>query len=517
MSVYAFIDVSQKQEFIYRQNQLKNNLLNSYTIKKLTEDMGQHQADTELGPSLNDYLARTEAEFVYSGGGNSIVRFPNREQATQFVNNYSLDVLKTYPELELYISTVDDAEFAADDVEREKKIRKSLIEKADRMKDRRKAKFRRWSYGIEQIDETGRAECEATKQEAHWQEAKAYLYSKWGKLIEQSCFETTDELQKYRTDEQSKSYIGVIAIDGNQMGKMVERTKTFKELGELSSAIEELYFQAVREALRAIPYEEKRSRFVTPVVMSGDDICLIVRAESAVQLAANIVDQIQTISERMKQTNPLLNEVIPAPYLTACAGVAIVKVTYPFYDAVKAAERLCLQAKEQIYKVEEGTSSEEEPASFIDWEIIHGQAQADRYDRFVKHRNEREIFHIRPLRIDQMGAFQNGVYGYYPMIALAKAINEDSEISSSLMEDLKKLTYKGKEEYENYFHTSQTEGPKRLMKLVSRCFEGRSRKDVPIIESEENRSTTYLLNDLLIVLPFLGEKEVHKNDQLADG
>ncbi|WP_019537483.1 Cas10/Cmr2 second palm domain-containing protein [Paenibacillus ginsengihumi] len=529
MAVYAYIDISQKQEFIYRHNKLKVNLLNSYIIKKLTEDMGQQKFEAGPTLSLNKFLAEWDVHFVYSGGGNSIIRFPDKELAMKFVNEYSLEVLKVYPEVELYISTVDDAEYDAEDADRDQKIRLSLLKKADQLKDRRKARFRRWSYGIEKIDETGKPvrlrsneelngepdragavnPIERVDQEA----AKAYLYRKWEQLTKQSSFETTDELQEYRKDEQSKSYIGVIAIDGNQMGEMVRNTKTFEELGEFSSAIENIYFQAVQEALRSYPPEEKAKRFVTPVVMSGDDLCLIVRGESAVQIAANIVKQIQEISKQMKHTSPLLSRVMTAPYLTACAGVAIVKVTYPFYDAIKAAERLCHQAKEQIHKALKEVSEEgQAAASFIDWEIIHGQAQAEPYDRYVKHRNEREVFHIKPLRIDQEQAFQDGTYGFFPMIALAKQIESDPDISSSLLEEVKKLSYKGRETYESYFHMKQD--AKRLTELVSRFFEGRSDKDFPIMQSEEDQSITYLLNDLLGVLPFLGEKveEVPNHD-----
>ncbi len=50
MSAYVYIDVSQKQEFIYKTSKLKQNLYNSFIIKAVTERL------TEEGKSLDDEI-----------------------------------------------------------------------------------------------------------------------------------------------------------------------------------------------------------------------------------------------------------------------------------------------------------------------------------------------------------------------------------------------------------------------------------------------------------------------------
>ncbi|WP_054950079.1 hypothetical protein [Numidum massiliense] len=142
MATYAFIDVSQKQEFIYKHNKLRDNLYNSFIIKCVTEELPE---PPEKLISLSRHLTRhfsEQVEFVYSGGGNSIVRFATKEQAEHFVRTYSGRVLRDYPDLELYISLVDDDEdevvsvCGGIDGIKEKKIRELLHEKADKLKDK---------------------------------------------------------------------------------------------------------------------------------------------------------------------------------------------------------------------------------------------------------------------------------------------------------------------------------------------------------------------------------------------
>ncbi len=517
MATYAYIDVSQKQEFIYKNNKLIDNLHNSFIIKSITEDI----AGVDLGGtsvSLSGYLEenyKAENKFVCSGGGNSIVRFNTLEQGHKFVKGYSCEVLKAYPDLELYISLVDEAEFAGDE-EKEKHIREQLHEKADELKDRRQARFRRWTYGVEKIDETGQAE--RSKDEAARDDklSKYYLQQRFEQKLSGTQIKITSELQHYKKDDEGKSYIGVIVIDGNKMGEMVRRTSTFRQLDEFSKEIENIYETAVINALKDYDQslcnnkqDEKRpSLCLTPVLMAGDDICLVTEAEHGIEIAAGILRNIKIISERKKQTISSLNKFIPEDYLTGCAGVSIVKYNYPFFEAVKAAEALCHRAKESLYRVkskDDGTAV----ASFIDWEILQGQvAAAAPYENFVKHRQDREVFHIKPLRIDQEAAvMESGIYSYNAFIELVKKIRRE-EVSSSLLEDLKKNLYSGWEQYQLFFDMRQ--GSEKLVKIVQEVFGGSSacNRAAWVVKESLGTSYTYILNDVLEVLPFINCQEV---------
>ncbi|WP_054950078.1 Cas10/Cmr2 second palm domain-containing protein [Numidum massiliense] len=369
---------------------------------------------------------------------------------------------------------------------------------------------------MEQIDETGQAERCDVKQDRDYDLSKKYLFRSLKKKLESNNeantpsapIEITDELQDYQKGEDGKSYIGVIAIDGNKMGEMVSKITTFKELKRFSEAIDNLYSQAVSNALlthAASVYsadtEGKLQKIlVTPIVMAGDDICLIVEAEHAIELAKTIVENIKKLSLEKNRDREVLHELMDRDQqgegLTACAGVAIVKYNYPFFEAVRTAEALCHRAKESMHKVRtEGSKAAN--ASFIDWEIVQGQVDSDHtYEDYVRHGQYEERFHLKPLRIDQEEAAQDGVYSYGAFIRLVQKINEgqkedkvgqkEKAISSSILEKIKRVIYSGWEQYELFFETNQTEGCERIVQIVQETFgEANSEYAALVAENEQ--------------------------------
>lgn len=526
MGIYTFIDVSQKQEFIYKHNLLKDNLFNSYIIKAVTEEdryqAASLMADKRLPVTLSDYLNeqfKDQFTFVYSGGGNSILRFDSVHVASVFIKGYSCEVLRAYPDLELYISMVDESEITDDDSHKEMAIRKLLHERADRLKDKRRIVFRRWTYGVEEISQTGKPEPAMNEEIKNYKLARKSLSGRLEAKLQGSSVEITTELQNYmQASDRGKSYIGIIAIDGNKMGEMVSRIVNFEQLRVFSDTIEEIYLDALSGALMTYAAQatledgEKEAPFyVTPIVLAGDDICLIVRGEYAIKVAAQIVDNIQSISTMPEWRAKMAPTLADEPYLSACAGVTIAKVTYPFYEAVKTAEGLCNRAKESMYKVNKNQDVAE-TASFIDWHIIQGQVMSEsQYENFVRHNQYKEHFHIRPLRMDQNKALENGIYSYESFRRLLEGIRS-KHISSSVLEKFKKVLYGGWTQYKLFFEMSQIEDFRELEMLVTEVFSQESSvKYAAIVASEGTNSTsyTYVLNDVIEALPFMiGEGEL---------
>ncbi len=518
MATYAYIDVSQKQEFIYKHNKLRDNLTNSFIIKSVTEKI-EGMDLSKVGVSLSGYLNEkypAQSEFVYSGGGNSIVCFDTWDQGKSFVQGYSTEVLKAYPDLELYISLVDDTEVGGHGAEQEKKIRELLFEKADQLKDKRRSRFRRWTYGVEKIDETGQAVMSNHKGQNN-KLPKQYLQQRFTQRLSDTQIKITDELQDYKKGEEGKSYIGILVIDGNKMGEMARQISTFQQLNLFSKVVEDVYETAMVNALKSYEkllckdQEEAKlpSFYITPVLLAGDDLCLITEAEHAIEIAASILENIKDVSKQKGQLIPFLNEV-SVDYLTACSGVAIIKYTYPFFEGVKAAENLCYRAKEMLYKVQDKDTPLN--ASFIDWEILQGQVSTDKaYEDYVIHRRDQEVFHIKPLCIDQEQAVTAaGVYSYKSFINLVQKIRQDKDISNSLLEDLKKNLYSGWEQYQLFFDMRQ--GSRKLDEIVGNIFRDNSINCAARVGKEGTvTSYTYILNDVLDVLPFINYQEVQNN------
>lgn len=508
-----FIDVSQKQSFVFKHNRLRDILKQSFIVKCITEEVN------DPGPvsiSLSEHLKKHFPErhqFEYSGGGNSIIRFQDGERAKTFIRGYSSVVLEAYPDLELYLSLVDEADpqdagRISEGRMREADIRTLLHEKADKWKDGRQSRFRRWSYGVEQIDEAGQPrKADMKKAETADRSSKDYLHERMKAQLQDTTVRLTEKLQDYKKEDSGKSYIGVIVIDGNQMGDMVKRLPSFADVRNFSRFVESIYFQAVVETLRQLPPVEI---CITPVVMAGDDICMIAEAEHAVTAAADIVQRIQTLSRERMQDIAGMQDILPKNGLTVCAGVAIARYSYPFFEMVDHAERLCRHAKSSVYHIpdEEGRAA---GASFIDWEVIQEQVRASQpYANYVRHRNDWEAFHIKPLRIDQSEPLQHGLYSYSGVIRLIGHIR-DRRISHSFLEKVKKHMYSGREQYELLFETTQTEHSAALSDIVRELYGNHCEKcDHTIVTTSyaENRTYTYVLNDVLDALPFIGSKGV---------
>ena len=536
---YVYIDVSRKQDFIYKENELKSSLFRSFIIKSLTEDLSRDKDLMNFKPqsytTLNQFLAKWEHRFEFSGGGNSIIYFPNEDDARSFGYKYTIEVLRAFPDLELYVSFVEKTKDIPDKV-----IMNLLHEKADQLKDQRVNQFRRWSYGIEKIDATGmpirKLSDEAKKaqqsDEKNVQQTLMAQLKRQSKVGEKVFFTVTNELQNYRKNQNDtdlgKSYIGIINIDGNQMGQIVEQIESFWEMQEFGQWIEKIYFHAVSEALKEIGNSEL---LVTPVVMAGDDLCLITNAEYALELAYQIVQNIMTFSDLSKQEEleerfrfSLLPSVankmksLGIHYLSACAGVAITRITYPFYESVKAAEGLCKQAKEALYKVNEKGKNGTLP-SMMDWQIVLGQIDpAERYEKMVKRTGIHEQFHIKPLRITRPNneeekdtELKNTITDYSSFYNLLQCLIRglhSGEISHTVLEKVRRAAYNGPEAYRRLFITDQTGQFEWIMKHVRKHYPDRNLDTyAPILEVEESqgKKITYILHDVLEILPYMRE------------
>lgn len=521
MTAYVFIDVSRKQEYIFRQNQLRLNLYHSMVIKLLTEDVPDFPHMEYSGMTLRKFLKEKftwQYEFVYSGGGNSIIRWHDKDTAEKFITLYTTQVLKEYPELELYISMVRDLDIPVKaDENRDILIWNTLIERSDRLKDKRRARFKRWSYGIEEIGETGLPEYDEDREDSDYLQDRIRLVKKYLASEFESdnyLLRYTDELQDYRQDNEGDSYIGVIAVDGNRMGELFSRITSFKDRSKFSRTIEELYRKAMVSGLykTAVQLGLKKPMLFTPIIMAGDDACLIVPAQTAVQSAANIVQTITELSREPEFQDVLFQNMDhaiadPSHQLHACVGVAIAKFNYPFFELVRRAEAKCRDAKEKIYQLPH-TAEVTANASFLDWGIVQGQTESTEEP-------ERNRFgdklRIRPLRLGgNLPAEEGGIYSYQAFLDLAirlrtavESEKANERISKSFLTELKRAFHAGWEVYQSLFDMKQTDDGTIICNLVREMYPASER--ATILETcPDNRGTrTFLLNDVLQMLRFI--------------
>ncbi len=142
-------------------------------------------------------------------------------------------------------------------------------------------------------------------------------------------------------------WIAIIHADGNGLGKVVQKVgRNLEEYRDFSQKLDECTKNAAREAFRATTYTGEKIVPIRPVVLGGDDLTLICRADIAIPYAETFMREFERQTElhlgAMLERHQVFNG---ENKLTCCAGIAYVKSSYPFYYGYELAVALCDQAK----------------------------------------------------------------------------------------------------------------------------------------------------------------------------
>jgi hypothetical protein len=125
-----------------------------------------------------------------------------------------------------------------------------------------------------------------------------------------------------------------------------------------SEAVSEATVSAVRKAVDTVlrPAKEERAAHLPliparPVVLGGDDVTFIVRADLSFEFARVFLEEFEAESKKRLASD--LPDVTGLPtHLSACAGISIVKSAYPFVQAYELSESLCRFAKNALPRSE---------------------------------------------------------------------------------------------------------------------------------------------------------------------
>lgn len=594
-TTFVYIDASKKQEFIYDTKKTKENIERSLVIRLITEWISENEAKEienikdehkRKVITLKKEAEKNGAELIFSGGGNSIIKFKKKVAAECFIKSYSLLVLQRHPDLELYMSAVnvgkfidDKKEIKMDDLKLEPLIHKELEDKLNEIKDNRKSRLRKLSYGIEKIKSDSDYTTEKADENKDYVKTMKTHFAKhiatalvesdkelsnnnWieekGKKIKEIEERITFEFDEYKKSERAedKNYMGIVAIDGNKMGEMVRNLKNFY-LGELETdkidkedfkklsennyfkslklfgeQINDVYANAIRKAIRQENrkedepyYKELKNCKITPIVVAGDDITIVVKATLAIKLASQILENIEDeivnidtedINNDKYSVVKELMKLLELEKLTAGAGIAIVKPGYPFFEAITVAEKIQKKSKEAIYKFSE--NDENTNHSFLNWEVIQGgKIETIDYSKYADKGSKIKEYHVKPLYIIGREPKANKLQSKNGNRFIIKP-KEDSSINIYTFEgfeflvdklnemkwdceSIKKAMYGADGRYEMIFEMSKEDRIKKIDEVLKiNEATGIEIKNGKLIE--KNRET-YLLNDFIDIRDFL--------------
>jgi hypothetical protein len=135
------------------------------------------------------------------------------------------------------------------------------------------------------------------------------------------------------------AWLAVVHIDGNNLGKLIQARfsgdNAEKDYHDFSEQLSKCTVNACKEAWQVLEPYNPRDRYpARPLVLGGDDLTLVIRADLALAFVDAYLLAFEGECARELQFK-----------LTAAAGVALVKDSFPFFQAHRLAEALCARAK----------------------------------------------------------------------------------------------------------------------------------------------------------------------------
>lgn len=159
--------------------------------------------------------------------------------------------------------------------------------------------------------------------------------------------------------------VGLVHADGNGLGEILRVLSDAAETvpthyvtlyQTFSAGLDEATQQASREATAEVlaPHKIKDVFPARPLVLGGDDLTILVRADLALAFTERFIQAFEqatrtmlgTLREAMKAagaSDEIINKL--PEHLTACAGICFLKANQPFARGYQLAESLCERAK----------------------------------------------------------------------------------------------------------------------------------------------------------------------------
>lgn len=397
--VITIFDALGIQGYLFGSNRLADNIGASFLVNRaLTTwpiEAAAELEEVKVNPRKGEALvtpgmldgATYQLELIYSAGGNAVFLVSDLETAKRLATAYSRKLLEKAPGLEVacYNHEVSSESFVLG-----QELLRAMQGLAE-AKENRIVGGALLGLGVTQMCASGTEEPAVFFDPAK----KRFLGpAAWAKFL--NCRHAKDHLRGFLREEippgydlpdeldylgrsrGEKSYIGVVHLDGNGIGKELQSILSDTDSGsnqahlmrirEFSDDVGKAGKRAIRAAvsmcIRNLEMEEGEVASslslatdpnngnlflpIRPLVYGGDDITFVCDGRIALDLAVTCLKSFSEDGSRY-----------------ACAGVALVKSHYPFSRAYALAEELCRNAKKELQRRNmEGAA--------LDWQIFSG-------------------------------------------------------------------------------------------------------------------------------------------------
>lgn len=481
------LEVSQKQNYIFSSNELKENAKRSAIINYVTSSLFFNDVAGDL---YNE-----DENYVYSGGGHTILQFENKECAHRFAAKVTEAAIRRYEGLEIFVRQME-----YNEKQQPGENLKNLSKELEKKKSMRASSFRQTAFGFEQLDEITYKPVLSKDDQTNTK----YMDLEYGLKAEEE-WEYPVQFEKIVFDAEiaegiDDNFLSVIHIDGNSMGSRVDeiyQKETMnwqaccESLRNFSHCIQQDFEESFSEMVKEIMNQGHKSAVlpVRPVILAGDDVCFVTAGSIGLECARIFLEKLSSKTNKEDGKN-----------YSACAGVAIVHRKYPFHLAYDLAEELCSSAKKFGAEIDSSGS-----ISAMDWHIEFGQLR----DGISEIRQEYETedgcrLELRPVVVVNPGDKQTDPvrdYGFFRTICEALQ-KERGDIPRSKMKEWRTALKQGELETEYFLHDKQ------ITDILYKGFAAMHRS-----EEEKNQHYINILNkkEDMVTDPFRTYGEVKRS------
>ncbi|MDD3723529.1 MAG: hypothetical protein PHW92_13770 [Lutibacter sp.] len=342
------------QGFIFGTNKLKEIVGASELIEQICTDLFYQKAQ----------INKRDSNIILSAAGNIKYVFDDEQKCKDFVKIFPKSVSELAPGVTISQAVI---EFEGDD------FSNSIQKLEDKLKEQRNivaAPLEIGFMGLERARRTSGVAVDFVKDEALDDATLAKINAGDNVALfkKMSGFKPKASELAFDTEEITKSgknsWIAVIHADGNGLGQILQNKG--KELVEkklfekFSNTIEESTKNAIKKAFDEIVKNEcngKNKYPIRPIIIGGDDVTIIIRADLALSFTKIFLEQFEL------ESSGKFKEIGLGDYfggLTACAGIAYIKESYPLHYGLSLAEKLCSDAKKYVKRTK-GDGKIEDP------------------------------------------------------------------------------------------------------------------------------------------------------------
>lgn len=383
------LDIDSIQSYIFNTNRLKTIIGASWLIDHIN-------ADEEEGNTYR-LIRESDAEIIYSAGGNTKLIFPSCKSAETFEQK----IKKVYSKYGISVTThIHEIEGNPDEIEIERNITPAEKILAQKKYNKSNPSHLPASPFFKLCELCGKGYAEAIRKDRRDDIVICPIcdqkFGNAGKPLRLfHDYKFFADIQEMKTE---KDMIAVVVMDGNNMSDKIKRLDTSDDLKNFANKTEEIVKKAFDACLMNIfPEDKEKKEFnsIRPLIIGGDDICLIIDAVHA-------LDFVQQFTEKVEKKSQAFPKLFGEQGIAFSSGILFIKKNYPFNFAHRIAESLLRSAKR--------FSRENGDCSSIDFHVLLSSSGDEiEKTRAREYEYGDHVLTQKPFRTDGMAEYKKNV------------------------------------------------------------------------------------------------------------